>query len=103
VHNIYAVLDLCGLLLATVPGSLHTFAGALLNHFLEPHTSSCEPCLYCSLWHSQEMCSFANAEALDGAQLKGSAQSGREPGGCISECFRNFSLAIYLFGIGSSV
>jgi hypothetical protein len=53
------------------------FRGALLNHFLESRTSSCESSLYCSRWHPEEICRFANAQAIDVAQLEGCAQSRR--------------------------
>jgi hypothetical protein len=96
------MLDLCGLL-ATVRGSLDAFPEALLNNLFESHTSPGEPCLHCSGWHPEELRRFANAQTIDIAQSKGCAQSGREPQSRMSQCFRNLSLAIYLFGIWSGI
>src|SRR5258707_1857975 len=100
-HATAAVLDLwitlhtCVWITSSSPGPL--------DRFLESRTSSCEPCLDCSGGHSEEICRFANAQAIDGAELKRSAQNGRQPRCRTSECFRNLSLAIPLFGSGPCV
>src|SRR5580704_10195222 len=102
-HNICDALDFGAFLLATVRGSLDAFPEVLLNNLSESHTSSGEPCLHCSGWHSEELCRFANAQTIDITQSKGCAQSGREPQSRVSQCLRNLSLAIYLFGIWSVI
>ena len=102
-HNICDALDFGAFLLATVRGLLHAFPKALLNYLSESHASSGKPCLHCSAWYPEEVRRFANAQTIDIAQSKGCAQSGREPHGRMSQCFRNLSLAICLFGIWSGV
>src|SRR5580700_9398410 len=66
------------LAIAVTTVALLTFSPDTLSHrFSKSHASSGEPCLDRSSGHSEEICCFANAQAIDVAQLEGCAQSRR--------------------------
>jgi len=64
---------------------------------------TCQPSLYCSLRHSQQLGCLKYRETVHDAQLKCSSQAGREQCGAASQVRSNFRIATLIFGAGPRV